>query len=91
MNNLYVADYGTTSVTDSDSDFTNDMWNGGCLWNNVRHDAFSYLTGFSRWGIKCFSHVPPFCRGGTRAYARILSRFIIRSVYVRDVLVYLTF
>ncbi|CAM9617593.1 unnamed protein product [Ascophyllum nodosum] len=34
MNNLYVADYGTTSVTDSDSDFTNDMWNGGCLWNN---------------------------------------------------------
>ncbi|CAM9617521.1 unnamed protein product [Ascophyllum nodosum] len=29
-----VYGYGTRSVTDRDSDFTNDAWDGGCLWNN---------------------------------------------------------
>ena len=52
MEHLDVYGYGTRSVTDRDSDFTNDAWDGGCLWNNVRHDnAVSYFTGCSSRGM----------------------------------------
>ena len=43
MGALDVYGYGTKSVTDRNSGFTNDAWDGGCLWNNVRHDAVSYF------------------------------------------------
>ena len=54
MGALDVYGYGTRSVPDDGSDFTNDIWDGGCLWNDVRYDAVNYLAGCSSRGMNCF-------------------------------------
>ena len=60
MEALDVYDYGTRSVPESVRDYSRrDSWDGGCLWNNVRHDAVSYFIGCSSRAINCFSQVRP--------------------------------
>lgn len=34
---MYVHDVEVRSVTDENSDFSSDLWHGGCIYNSVRH------------------------------------------------------
>lgn len=36
LGDLVVWNYEVTSVTEEGSDFSQDEWEGGCVWNNVR-------------------------------------------------------
>lgn len=35
LGDLEVYDFAVRSVPEEDSDFSNDIWDGGCVWNDV--------------------------------------------------------